>query len=62
MDILFPIGDFKYPIGDIIADWVFSPVSPLVLGKEPWTSTIAFGFSRTSLPEAILDIYPYQED
>ena len=30
MDKISPIGDLKYPIGDIIPNWIFSSVSPLL--------------------------------
>ena len=30
MDVISPIGDLKYAIGDIISNWVFSFVSPLI--------------------------------
>ena len=29
LDKISPIGDLKYPIGDMIPNWVFSSVSPL---------------------------------
>ena len=29
-----PFGDFKYPIGDILPNWVFSSVSPLFICRD----------------------------
>ena len=31
LDKISPMGDLKYPIGDIIPNWVYSSISPLIL-------------------------------
>ena len=33
-DKISPIGDFKYPIVNIIPNWIFISVSPLIIDKD----------------------------
>ena len=41
LDKILPLGDLKYPIGDIIPNWVFSSVSPLLNHKAVCRTALA---------------------
>ena len=59
MGIVSPIGDIKFlsllPIGDIISDWIFSFVSPLVILKLSMLNSLCLRGKKESPSDSVID-------